>query len=732
MLLASVFLLLAAVPAFAQTEPADVTVRQINALTPENLNALKQGAETLTNAQVESLIRSQYTGQVVRFKAVVLSDPRKSGLATPNATTGLPTRIHVFVRDVAAETEGVEGMNTQIVDGTWQQTGSGNLFVGDVIEVVGTVTYFGNTQQINVESLTLIGDIESEGLSPSILDPVLTTTNEIMVSLGDLSTQPDWDRFSDFVNQYIRIEDALVWRSPNRRDVRPNYILTSDNAQTFLHSDDISLRYRNDMSGYDSSFDPRPSDDPFVAPPAGAIVNIQGFVLLRGTFAAEPIGTPAAALFRINPWTDEDIEITATPLILDIEPVPFAAIPGDEQVEVVVDYEGNASDITEATLYYTTTGGSASKASVNDETALPMTVEEGRLRASIPAQEDGAFVTYRVEIKDVEGRTYNSTPITYRVLHDGITRIRHLSERHTGLRGPSPFVNQTLDMDITAIVTNNPTRSGFVALQDEAGGLFSGAILQNSSAVQGLGLQEGDRVRITSGTVRSIRGDMVFTAAGDVPAIATPTIQKLDAGDPVEPVLVTTGVLQDQAVAAAHMGMLLRFEDVTITNNNLGFGEWSFATEGEAALVADDASTEIGATFASTTFEEDDRLTFIQGILTYGFGTWRIIPRDLSDIGPFVDTSNEVELAVGFELSQNYPNPFNPTTRIEFSVPMGGHATLEVFDMLGRRVATLVDNVVTSGQHHAIFDANHLSSGLYVYRLSAGERTVSRTMMLVK
>jgi hypothetical protein len=460
MLLASVFLLLAAVPAFAQTEPADVTVRQINALTPENLNALKQGAETLTNAQVESLIRSQYTGQVVRFKAVVLSDPRKSGLATPNATTGLPTRIHVFVRDVAAETEGVEGMNTQIVDGTWQQTGSGNLFVGDVIEVVGTVTYFGNTQQINVESLTLIGDIESEGLSPSILDPVLTTTNEIMVSLGDLSTQPDWDRFSDFVNQYIRIEDALVWRSPNRRDVRPNYILTSDNAQTFLHSDDISLRYRNDMSGYDSSFDPRPSDDPFVAPPAGAIVNIQGFVLLRGTFAAEPIGTPAAALFRINPWTDEDIEITATPLILDIEPVPFAAIPGDEQVEVVVDYEGNASDITEATLYYTTTGGSASKASVNDETALPMTVEEGRLRASIPAQEDGAFVTYRVEIKDVEGRTYNSTPITYRVLHDGITRIRHLSERHTGLRGPSPFVNQTLDMDITAIVTNNADALG--------------------------------------------------------------------------------------------------------------------------------------------------------------------------------------------------------------------------------------------------------------------------------
>jgi hypothetical protein len=728
MMVAAAFVLFAALPAAAQEEPVDVTIRQINELSPENLNTLKQRGAELTNDEVEQLIRSQYTGQEVRFTAVVLSDPRKSGLATPNAQTGLPGRLHIFVRDVAAETEGPLGMNTQIVDGTYQQSGSANLFIGDIIEVVGTVTYFGNTQQIGVTSITLIGDIESEGLSASILDPVSTTTDEIMVPLGPLSTQPDWDRFSDFINQYVRIEGATVWRSPNRTDARPNYIVTSDAAQTFIHSDDISLRYRNDMSGYAPEYDRRASDDLFEAPPAGATINIQGFTLLRGTFAAEPVGTPSASLFRIAPWTDEDLVVTAEPLITDIAPEPLERVVGEESVEVEIGFEGDVADVVEATLYYSTSVHAAkSGAASQDEIAVPMEVEDGKLVAEIPAQPDGAFVSYRAVIVDRTGTEYATpTTSTYRVLYNGVTEVRHIRETQTGLRIASPFAGQTVDMDIVARVQTDPTESGLISIQDDEGlAPWSGVWVRPTEALSAA-LNQGDEIRITRGTI---------TYDFQVTHLTIEEYEILDTTtDPYPHKVVTTDILQDPAIAEPHVGMLLRFEDVVITNPDAGFGEWTFSTnaDGSDFVYADDLSEPFSSTFASTTFQENDSVTYLQGTWYYSFGFYKLIPLTFGDVGEITSTSTESELALEFSLGQNYPNPFNPTTSIEFRVPAAGHATLEVFDMLGRRVATLVNGLVPAGTHQVRFEAGGLASGLYVYRLSSGERVTSRTMMLVK
>jgi len=85
-----------------------------------------------------------------------------------------------------------------------------------------------------------------------------------------------------------------------------------------------------------------------------------------------------------------------------------------------------------------------------------------------------------------------------------------------------------------------------------------------------------------------------------------------------------------------------------------------------------------------------------------------------------------------FELMQNYPNPFNPTTKVPFSVPEDMDARLAVYNLLGQEVAVLVDGRVTAGYHAAEFDATRLSSGVYIYRLSTGGRSVNRKMLLVK
>lgn len=91
-----------------------------------------------------------------------------------------------------------------------------------------------------------------------------------------------------------------------------------------------------------------------------------------------------------------------------------------------------------------------------------------------------------------------------------------------------------------------------------------------------------------------------------------------------------------------------------------------------------------------------------------------------------------VSLVNGFELQQNYPNPFNPSTTIDFTLPVDADINLAVYDLLGRRVDLLLEKRLTSGQHSITFDASHLTSGVYFYRLQAGEHVEMRKMMLVK
>jgi hypothetical protein len=90
------------------------------------------------------------------------------------------------------------------------------------------------------------------------------------------------------------------------------------------------------------------------------------------------------------------------------------------------------------------------------------------------------------------------------------------------------------------------------------------------------------------------------------------------------------------------------------------------------------------------------------------------------------------EVPAVFSLSQNYPNPFNPSTRISFTVPKEAAVTLEVYDMLGRLVSTLVNEVKRPGEYTVDYNAAQLSSGVYFYRLSAGGQMYAHKMMLLK
>jgi hypothetical protein len=97
-----------------------------------------------------------------------------------------------------------------------------------------------------------------------------------------------------------------------------------------------------------------------------------------------------------------------------------------------------------------------------------------------------------------------------------------------------------------------------------------------------------------------------------------------------------------------------------------------------------------------------------------------------------VENENDFSLPDQFSLEQNYPNPFNPSTIIKYELPIGGQVTLNVYDMLGNEVATLVDEGKPAGVYTVNFDGSTLASGMYLYRLHAGSYASTKAMLIIK
>jgi hypothetical protein len=85
-----------------------------------------------------------------------------------------------------------------------------------------------------------------------------------------------------------------------------------------------------------------------------------------------------------------------------------------------------------------------------------------------------------------------------------------------------------------------------------------------------------------------------------------------------------------------------------------------------------------------------------------------------------------------YSLNQNYPNPFNPSTTIGFSLRFSGFTLLKVFDMLGRQVATLVNEEMNAGDHQVRWEASGMASGVYVYRLESGGFSSAKKLLLLR
>lgn len=98
----------------------------------------------------------------------------------------------------------------------------------------------------------------------------------------------------------------------------------------------------------------------------------------------------------------------------------------------------------------------------------------------------------------------------------------------------------------------------------------------------------------------------------------------------------------------------------------------------------------------------------------------------------FTGVGNNNQTPKDFALGQNYPNPFNPSTTINYTIPQASNVTIKVYDLLGHEVMNLVDGFKTAGNHSTFVDASNLASGVYVYKMNAGDFSDVKRMTLVK
>lgn len=130
--------------------------------------------------------------------------------------------------------------------------------------------------------------------------------------------------------------------------------------------------------------------------------------------------------------------------------------------------------------------------------------------------------------------------------------------------------------------------------------------------------------------------------------------------------------------------------------------------------------------------------SFTDRNLRSGTYNYRLKQIDHNGNFEYFNLSNEVNIGIPlkYDLSQNYPNPFNPSTKINFALPNDGRVSLKIYDMSGKEVMTLINEVKTAGYYSVDFNAsssaNGLSSGVYFYRLSTSDFTATKKMMLIK
>jgi len=642
----------------------DVTIRDLN--TYDNLT------------DVDQIEQHPLTGESVRLTAIIASNPKTSGLASfteptePNAI-GIG-RIHVFMTDTTALEAGRDGMSMQIVQGsgTDQFLNVENLELGDVITVVGRLTFFSNVSQFVIDEIeTNLGNANNDfdGLERfrPLLEPVDVTPADFHIETGPNEVDLDLEAYQKFNGMYVRISEGTMANYSGDEE-RPNFTVNKDGAFTPLR--DISLRYRNDKNdnyreGY--NFRRQAVDGDFIRPPIGSAVNINGFLVIND-FEEGYSFTNGLGLF-ISPmedgvlWIDNDTRlvngesqngefewpvdfefIAAPPQVLTVDfdpPLDNGIYTPDQQVSITAltsAPDDDPSVTIDSVVVNYTTNSLGTQQFVMDNTG---TDEYSFTLPDLVAFESPTLFVEAFGSNGLSGRFPTTGSLSFFVDGGTITSIESIQRTGDDELGASPLDGLTdLEYDITATVVSAPA-DGVIAVQDNTtpwSGIFLAVETGTSS------LQRGDVINITGATVNEASvasNSNTYTYLSNVEFTVVSSSPDLSS---VVPVLTTDQFNEPVAPGEAWEGMLVSFENAVLTSAE-SFGEFRFASRVEGTEDVQEGTVVINddtraGTVGETGFPSDvnlfvrlgNELDRISGLVTYTFGEAKLIPRDLADL----------------------------------------------------------------------------------------------------
>jgi hypothetical protein len=163
--------------------------------------------------------------------------------------------------------------------------------------------------------------------------------------------------------------------------------------------------------------------------------------------------------------------------------------------------------------------------------------------------------------------------------------------------------------------------------------------------------------------------------------------------------------------------------------NNAGF-----EVERQSLSSGKDIWAKIGFVEGNGTTNEPKHYTFFDRKLNTGKYNYRLKQIDYNNrsVEHFLSDVVTVGVPKKYAISQNYPNPFNPTTKIDFEIPNDSKVSIKVFDILGRKITSLVNGFIEAGYHTIEFDGSNFASGMYFYRIHTNGFEKVKKMVLLK
>ncbi len=443
--------------------------------------------------------------------------------------------------------------------------------------------------------------------------------------------------------------------------------------------------------------------------------------------------------YYIVPLYPGDIHIGATPPNISNLQRSEKIVAPNQPMQVsarIVDFDGN---VESAQLNYRVNNGGL--------ISVDMTTDNDTLyTAEIPGVAlDSALVDYYIRAIDDSNKTAiypvdtTKNKFFYFVLNRDLT-IQDVQYNPFG--GGYSSLNG-FEVTVSGVVTADTSDLGTVIYIQNGEGPWSGIRLFGTETLK---LKKGDLVTVT-GTVQE---DFNFTQIRDLnePASVVVNASGVELPEPAELLTGQINLLPNGAVQAEQWeGVLIKYKNVAViaesADGNSNFGEMLVSDgSGDTRVELQDGNHRYHNLWDPLLYDDPNLIYLnlastieeLTGVLYFSFSNYKLIPRNNDDFSNVVGVKENDGglLPSKFMLSQNYPNPFNPSTIINYELPVNGHVSLKIFDILGREVAELVNSQKSAGSYEVNFNAANLSSGVYFYEIRSGSFYSVKKMMLIR